>query len=120
MNLVYVFIGGGLGSLLRYGISLLVKRNFAAVFPVATLVSNLLSCILLVLTYNFLVSKGENNMLKLLLITGFCGGFSTFSAFSFETVELIRTGNTLFAILNILLSLFCCLGLVYMLVRDHA
>lgn len=56
---------------------------------------------------------------KMFIITGFCGGFSTFSTFSYETVELIRSGNSMYAIANILLSVIVCAGLIFMIARDQ-
>ena len=116
-NLIFVFLGGGLGSVLRYGISVFVKSNFKSNFPIATLTSNILSCIVLALLVSYFISKTDNLTLKALLLVGFCGGFSTFSTFSFETVELIKTGNLAFAIANIAISVTVCVALIYFLAK---
>lgn len=119
-NILAIFIGGGLGSLARFGISSFVISRFKTIFPLATLTSNILSCAILAVTIILLNSKTDlNSAWKPLIITGFCGGFSTFSAFSYETVELIRSGNTLYAIINILISITVCIGLVYVLVKNQ-
>ncbi|MBI4930141.1 MAG: fluoride efflux transporter CrcB [Bacteroidetes bacterium] len=120
-NLLYVFLGGGIGSVVRFGISLLMLHVSKSVFPIATLVSNLLSCFVLGLTVFLLGEKFNTEMtLRLLIVTGFCGGFSTFSAFSYETVELMKSGYTMYAVLNVLLSVSVCLGIIYLFTRSHA
>ena len=113
-NLLLVFIGGGTGSLARYAVSLITKAFFSTAFPIATLISNVVSCIILALVILLTSQKQmENISLKILLIAGFCGGFSTFSTFSFETVELFRNGNTGYAIANITVSIILCVGVVH-------
>lgn len=116
VQLLWVFLGGGLGSVARFGISKLTAHYFNNLFPVATLITNVLSCLILISLIGFFTDKRiVNQNLELLLLVGFCGGFSTFSTFSLETVLLFRTGNTAYAILNIALSLASCIGIVFML-----
>lgn len=118
-NLLLVFLGGGLGSVVRFGISEFVKSNFKTIFPIATLCSNIISCLILALAIGFFSEKiGANSTLKMLIIIGFCGGFSTFSTFSYETVELLRSGNLIIAIANILISVTVCVGLIYFLSKQ--
>ncbi len=108
MNALLVFLGGGLGSVVRFGISLLI-RNFGWTFPLATLISNVTASfiigVLTALTLKGILSDEQ----KMLWATGFCGGFSTFSTFSNETVHLFQSGNALTAALNMALSVFLCL-----------
>ena len=107
MNFLAVFIGGGLGSILRYGISLLISKDLTH-FPLATFISNLLACIILASLVK-LSLKGEiESKMMLLAATGFCGGFSTFSTFSLENIELIKTGHFGVAILNAVVSVVIC------------
>lgn len=117
MAFLYVFIGGGLGSLLRYGISLLTVKFWSTQFPTATLISNLLACALLgFLVYIVQIKQSDSSpWLNQLLIVGFCGGFSTFSAFSLETLELMNRGNLAYAALNILLSIVLGVGILFLL-----
>ena len=118
-NILLVFIGGGLGSVVRMGVSWLVHANFKTVFPFATLCSNIISCVILALTVVFLNEKLiENPGLRMLILVGFCGGFSTFSTFSFETVELMRSGNMLYAFANILISVTVCVALICFLTKE--
>lgn len=115
-NLLLVFLGGGIGSVARYGISELVRTNFKTNFPIATLCSNVLSCIILAIVVATLSSKMEPGM-KTFILVGICGGFSTFSTFSYETVELMRSGNMMFALLNILISVSVCVALIWFMTK---
>ena len=117
-NLLLVFLGGGLGSIARFGVSEFVRSNFKSLFPIATLCSNIISCVILALVVGFFSEKmGANSTLKILIVVGFCGGFSTFSTFSYETVELIRSENMMIAIANILISVTVCVALIYFLTK---
>ncbi len=118
-NILLVFLGGGLGSVTRYGISEIVRNNFRSSFPVATLFSNIISCIILALAVGVFSEKiGTTSTLRIFIVVGFCGGFSTFSSFSYETVELMRSGNIVIAIINILTSVIVCIGLIYFLTKQ--
>lgn len=118
-NLVLVFVGGGLGSLARFGIAAIVQAYFKSIFPIATLCSNMISCLILGITVAFFSEKLITEpSLRMFILIGFCGGFSTFSTFSFETVELMRSGNLLYAVANILISLTVCVGLIYFLTKN--
>ena len=102
-----------MGSLARYGVSLGLENYKPANFPVATLVANILSCIVIGLVAYIFSDKIQSDEMKALILIGFCGGFSTFSTFSNETFQLLRDGHAVIAIGNILISVALCLAIIY-------
>lgn len=116
--ILWVFLGGGLGSILRFGTGKLFSTLFSVKFPIGTLVSNALACLILGLTLFLFKDKMQSSeFLRHFLIIGLCGGFSTFSAFSFETVKLMQDGLIGIALLNVLISLSLGFGIIYFLVK---
>jgi CrcB protein len=103
MTYAWVFIGGGLGSLCRFGLAQWLNRG--ATYPWGTLLANGLSCIILGMLIALATKESLSSELRLLLITGFCGGFSTFSTFSNELLQMLREGNYLMAGGYLLLSM---------------
>jgi CrcB protein len=114
-NYLLVFIGGGLGSMFRYGLSVLFMNHLGSSFPWATLIANVVSSLILGLLIGHLTHRqGGTDFLYLFIAVGFCGGFSTFSTFSAETIELIRQGAFTGAMLNAAANLLTCLGAVWL------
>lgn len=111
MLFLAIFLGGGLGSLARFGVSQFSSPSF----PFGTLIANVLACVIMGLAiYSFSDKIETSPFFKHLIIIGFCGGFSTFSTFSFETFELFRNGNPTIAILNIVVNITFCLLVFYL------
>lgn len=113
--ILLIGIGGGIGSIFRYLTTVVVSKYFQSNFTLATLLVNILGCLLIGLLIGFF-DKQEiiNHDIRLLLITGFCGGFTTFSAFASENFHLFQSGNSLAAYLNIGLSVFVGLFAVWL------
>ena len=99
-SIVAVAVGGAIGSALRYA----AQKTFNASFPVGTLAVNTLGCFLAGLILA-LAAKGLNTQAQLLLMTGFCGGFTTFSAFSVENVQMIMAGRWMTALFYSFISI---------------
>ncbi len=88
-----VFVGGGVGSLTRWGITLLFT-SYSTQFPVGTLIANLISCFVVGIALAFANHTFWGSpFIKLLLVTGFCGGFSTFSTLIRESFGFLETNR---------------------------
>ncbi len=111
-NLLYVFLGGGLGSLCRYAIGQYVTTDSS--FPIGTFVANILACLILGVLLGFQLKENFQDNYSLLFITGFCGGFSTFSTFSGESLKLFQTNQAGIALLYIGVSIIFGLLSVYL------
>lgn len=114
-----VFLGGGLGSLARYGITRgLLALDLRGAFPWATLASNALASVLLAWLLLRWAPGGTGRPAMAAFATiGFCGGFSTFSTFSYENFLLMRQGLFGMAAANIAVSLVVCIGVFFLLSR---
>jgi CrcB protein len=107
--LLAVAIGGAVGSVARY-LTTLVLAPWAAAFPIATLGVNVLGAFLIGLFARLFGGPDADPVLRLALTTGVCGGFTTFSAMSAETVTLVQQGRAGRAVLYVLLSLVLGIG----------
>ena len=101
---IYLFLGGGAGTVARYTISGIVYQLAGSKFPLGTLSVNLIGCFLA----GFLIVLAEEKIAlsydaRILIFAGFLGGFTTFSAFMIETAYLVRVGQTWTALGNVLL-----------------
>lgn len=113
---LYIFLGGGLGSLARFLTSKLSHQLFTTSFPIGTFISNILACIILAVIVVFFSNKqAEYEWVQPLLLVGFCGGYSTFSTFSNETYQLLTNGQIAIGIANILISVAVGIGLIFLI-----
>lgn len=109
--ILVVAVGGAVGSALRYVLSLLVQTKVGASFPTGTLVINGSGSLLLGFLMRYgLESTSASPEVRLLLTTGLCGGYTTFSTFSYETARLLEDGEHWRAALYIVLSVALSLG----------
>jgi CrcB protein len=105
-----VAFGSGIGGMLRYYITDFVQKNMNTFFPYGTLTVNIIGSFIIGLVIFYLDSlKLISSELRLFLTVGLCGGLTTFSTFSYETVRLIQDSEYLLASSNILLNVFITL-----------
>ena len=114
LNILLVGFGGFLGSAARYMSSVSIDQKLNSTFPYGTFTVNLVGAFVLGLVYGW-ASKNANDVsnTKLFLITGFCGGFTTFSAFAFENFNLLANRMTATALLYSLSTLVLGVVLVW-------
>lgn len=114
-SILLVGLGGAVGSILRYLSSLFITRYFNSVFPLATFAVNIIGCFLIGLIFGYMEKEQiTNDTIKYLFITGFCGGYTTFSTFAIENVGLIQSEHTLSAFAYIAASIITGLFAVWL------
>jgi CrcB protein len=109
--LIWIAFGGAAGSVLRYVLGGAVQRGAALSFPAGTLAVNVAGCFVIgILTQHFMNMQSAPPAVRAALVTGFCGGFTTFSAFSIETVALIQGGEYAKAATYVAMSIALSVG----------
>jgi CrcB protein len=111
-----IFVGAGCGGVFRYWISNVSYWFLGRQFPYGTLIVNVSGCFLMGLLFILLLERfnGIGPQLRSLLLIGFLGGYTTFSSFSIETLNLFENGASLSGALNILLSVILCLAATWL------
>jgi CrcB protein len=113
-NFLLVGLGGSVGSIARYLCQKWFNENYPHPFPWGTFTVNLAGCFLIGIIY----AVSEKTTLlspqtRLLLITGFCGGFTTFSTFAFENMNLLRSGDTMYFLIYTIASVVLGIAAVF-------
>ncbi len=107
-ELALIGIGGGAGSIMRYLFGMYFT-NSSRSFPYATFTVNVIGALLIGLLMGYLQKPNSLQVLSPILVVGFCGGFTTFSTFSKETVLLFQQQQWVLGFTYVILSLVCCL-----------
>lgn len=116
LTYAWIFLGGGLGSLARFWVAELVVSRWGAAFPLGTMLVNLSGCFVIGLFAGLTDADGRwivQPAFRQFFMIGVCGGYTTFSAFSLQTLDLARAGETFWAGLNVLASVAGCLAAVW-------
>ena len=114
MQWVYIAIGGALGSVLRFFLQGHIQKSLPGAFPMGTLGVNLLGSLVIgFLGGWFMASQPSTGHLRLFLMVGVLGGFTTFSSFSLENMNLLRDGHGRLAVAYILTSNVLGIGLAF-------
>jgi len=114
MNYIYVSLGAAIGGALRFWLSDFTHKFLPASFPYGTLAVNVIGSFflgLIMFYFNQRELLGPN--LRIFLAVGVCGGFTTFSTFSLETMNMFRDSQYIFAFINIALNIFLCFFGIY-------
>ena len=106
MGFLFVGLGGAVGAMLRYAISLIPYKGG---FPLLTFVTNIIGALIIGFIVGYASKRNVNDSLMLFLKTGLCGGFTTFSTFSLEAYNLFVGGSKILAVSYAVLSTVCCI-----------
>lgn len=114
MTYLLVFIGGGLGSMLRHAVNVLCMRSWGAGFPFGTMTVNVTGSLIMGLFAGYFAFKGDAaQSWRLFLMTGILGGYTTFSAFSLDALLLYERGQVGLALLYVLTSVIVSIGALF-------
>ena len=115
LSIAAIAVGGGCGSVARFLVAREMERLFGSFLPYGTLIVNVLGSLALGWLATVFLARPEINIaLRLGIAVGFLGAFTTFSAFSFESVQLMLNGAVWRAVLNVTVNTVVCLGMCYL------
>ena len=115
LSIAAIAVGGGLGSVARFIVTREMERWLGNFLPYGTLIVNVLGSLALGWLATVFLARPEINIaLRLGIAVGFLGAFTTFSAFSFESVQLLLNGAVWRAVLNVTVNTVVCLGMCYL------
>ncbi len=119
MKYLMIFLGGGFGAMTRYAVSIYFVSHHPS-FPWGTFIANIVASFILGLLIGMNLKLDLSQNLNLLLMTGFCGGFSTFSTFSAESFELLKIGHFSSAMIYVFASLLTGIAMVFLGIKIGA
>ena len=116
LNALLVFVGGGLGAVSRYLVTTFMGNQLGSSFPYGTFAANIIGSFFMGAVMFYFINKSlpVPEQLRLLLLVGFMGGFTTFSSFSMETVSLMQNQHLVFSMLNVVGNVSLGIGAVLM------
>ncbi len=112
-HLFLVGAGGFLGSIARYSMSLFTTKYISTIFPTGTFLVNIMGSFIIGFLYAYLEKYPQHEIYRFFLVTGFCGGFTTFSSFSAENLFLLQKGHYTLFFIYVISSILLCLLFVY-------
>ena len=113
LKIVYLLAGGALGSLLRYGISGLTHKYISGLFTWGTLMVNATGALISGFLWGLVEQKGISPNMRMFIFVGLLGGYTTFSTYALESMNLFRSGDTKMAIINLLANNLLAIAAVF-------
>jgi fluoride exporter len=114
-RLLFVGLGGFVGTVFRYWLSGVVARRYGETFPLGTLVVNAIGCFVIGFLFYFFYDRALTTpTARTVVLIGLIGGFTTFSSYGLQTFTLVRDGELFLALVNVVASNVVCLVLVWL------